>query len=91
LNHRPRSSELTLFKKQPNIFFDTARIEGTDGIATLIRRVSPQRVMLGTHAPFLIPEAALIRVLESKLSIEEQEPLLYQSAQKLLTSSRVKS
>jgi predicted TIM-barrel fold metal-dependent hydrolase len=65
LNCRPASLLLETLAKTPGLFFDTARVEGTDGVPHLIKRAGPGRVMFGSHAPFLIPEAALIRVHES--------------------------
>ncbi len=67
LNYRPRSRQLEKLAKTPGVFFDTARVEGTDGVSKLIKKVAPGRVMFGSHAPFLIPEAALIRVHESSI------------------------
>jgi len=67
LNWRPRGSVPS------GVYLDTARIDGTDGIASLLATVSPGRILFGTHAPFLIPEAALIRAVhENQL---EEGPL----------------
>lgn len=84
LNYRPKSSEMAGLEKADRIYFDTARIEGTDGVSALVRQVSPQRVMLGTHAPFLIPEAALIRIHESTLTDADLAPVLFQNARSVL-------
>ena len=65
LNHRPRASFLTQIAELPGIYFDTARVEGTDGVPSLVESVKPDRVLFGSHSPFLIPEAALIRTHES--------------------------
>jgi hypothetical protein len=83
LNLRPRGPVLENLAKTPGLFFDTSRVEGTDGIAKLMRSVPNGRVMLGTHAPFLIPEAALIRTYESNLHEEELLSLLSASADSL--------
>jgi len=64
LNLRPRSAHIELLAKLPNVRVDTARVEGTDGVPALVRKL-PGRVLFGTHAPLLIPEAALIRTHES--------------------------
>ena len=64
LNHRLRSPLLGVLAKVPGLFFDTARVESTDGVPALLQATSADRVMFGSHAPFLIPEAALIRVHE---------------------------
>ena len=65
LNYRPRSPVLDQLARTPGVYFETARVDGTDGIPNLVKSVSADRVLFGTHAPFLIPEAALIRVHES--------------------------
>jgi len=66
LNARLRSAELEYTKHLPNVFFDTARVDGTDAIPNLTEIASTHRVLFGSHAPFLIPEAAMIRVHESQ-------------------------
>ena len=65
LNHRLRGAALEPLARVPGLWFDTARIDGTDAVPSLIASVNPGRVLFGSHAPFLIPEAALIRVYES--------------------------
>jgi predicted TIM-barrel fold metal-dependent hydrolase len=65
LNYRPRPTALGQLATTPGIFFDTARVESTDGVPNLMKNVPAGRVLFGSHAPFLIPEAALIRVHES--------------------------
>lgn len=78
LNWRPRGEMLTALAESPNVRFDTARIDGTDSVAKLCETVSPERVLFGSHAPFLIPEASLIRTIhESGLP----EPALRQVVQ----------
>lgn len=67
LNHKLRSPLLGQLANTPGIYFDTARVEATDGVPQLVKSVPPGRVLFGTHAPFLIPEAALIRTHESGL------------------------
>ena len=85
LNHRPRSPLLDELAKTPGLFFDTARVEATDGVSTMMRSVPAGRVLFGSHAPFLIPEAALIRVHESA-SLDETKlsELLAGNAEQLM-------
>lgn len=73
LNWRPRGAILERLAAVPGISFDAARADGTDGVASLMAATTPERVLFGSHAPFLIPEAALIRVHESAL---EPDPLV---------------
>lgn len=86
LNHRPGSLTAEL-ARQPNLWFDLARTEATDGVARLVNLAGNGRVLFGSHAPFLIPEAALIRVEEGLLAglpPAEAEALLMSNARLLL-------
>ncbi len=85
LNYRPRGAVLERLAKTPGIYLDTARVEGTDGVPTLVEKLPPGRVLFGTHAPFLIPEAAMIRVHESgRLDAESLQALMSQNARAVL-------
>ena len=85
LNWRPRASVLEKLAKTPGILFDTARAEGTDGVPQLVEKVGKERVMFGSHAPFLIPEAALIRVHESsRLPESSLRPVLAANARRFV-------
>lgn len=70
--------------KAPGVYFDTARVEATDGIAKLVRALPADRVLFGSHAPFFIPESALIKVHESELTEPEHRALFEQNARQLL-------
>lgn len=83
LNWRPVVSLLEQLRTLPGILFDTARTEGTDGIAVLFGKVPVERVLFGSHAPFLIPEAALIRVAEASLEDQILRALLAENAVRL--------
>lgn len=83
LNYKSRPPLLAKLAATPGIFFEISRVDGTDGIAKLLRTVSPQRVMVGTHAPFFIPESVLIRILESNLSEDDLRLLLSDNAKEL--------
>ena len=65
LNFKPHGPIFERLAKTTDVMFDTARVDGTDGIPKLVSSLPAGRVLFGTHAPFLIPEAALIRVHES--------------------------
>jgi hypothetical protein len=65
LNHHSRSPLLNRLAATPAVYFDTARVDGTDGVPALVNSLPQGRVLFGSHAPFLIPEASLIRVHES--------------------------
>lgn len=72
LNARPRAADVASLRDTPGLLFDTARIDGTDAVPALLRSLPPERVLFGSHAPLLVPEAAMIRVHESgQLNHEE--------------------
>jgi predicted TIM-barrel fold metal-dependent hydrolase len=84
LNYKPNRM-LNLLGKIPNLFLDSARVEGTDGVPHLVENLPPGRVLFGSHAPFLIPEAALIRTHESgKLDDHTLGRVLAGNAKRLL-------
>ncbi|MFK7777603.1 MAG: amidohydrolase family protein, partial [Gimesia sp.] len=86
LNAKLRPNLIDTLSKVPGIFFDTARVESTDGVPSLIQRLPEGRVMFGTHAPFLIPEAALVRVYESStLNTEALKSVLSANAVQFLS------
>ncbi len=84
LNWRPQRELLEKLAGVPNIHFDVSRIDQTDGVATLLKSLPESRVMFGTHAPFLIPEASLIRIHESDLAEEILPVILKTNAVKFL-------
>jgi predicted TIM-barrel fold metal-dependent hydrolase len=84
LNLRPRISQLTTLAEVPGLFFDTARVDGTDGVASLLEKTAPDRVIFGSHSPFLIPEAAQIRVHEAALDPDPLLSILRGNASKLM-------
>ncbi|MCA9203778.1 MAG: hypothetical protein KDA59_12060 [Planctomycetales bacterium] len=81
LNYRPQAHLMSQLIKVAGLYFDVARVDGTQGITKLMQ-VASNRVMLGSHAPFLIPEAALIRVDESELGEVERRSLLSGNSQR---------
>jgi len=89
LNAKPRPDLVGKLSKIPGIFFDTARVESTDGVPSLIQHFPEGRVLFGTHAPFLIPEAALVRVYESSiLDAASLQSVLSENAAQFLSDSK---
>ena len=84
LNWKGRGPLTNTLKEIPNLCFDTALADGTDAVATLVKTFGPERVLFGTHAPFLIPEAALVRVHEGNLGEVDLLAVIRGSAERLL-------
>ncbi len=85
LNWRPRGELVEKLASIPNIHFDVSRMDQTDGVAAMLKTIPESRVMFGTHAPFLIPEASLIRVHESDLPDSSLSLLMNKNAKTFLT------
>lgn len=88
LNAKPRGATASQLGAIPGVHFDTARFDGTDGVATLLDAVPEERVLYGSHSPFLIPEAALIRVAESRLEHGPLMNVLNGNAVKLMRAAK---
>ena len=86
LNFRPAGTVLERLAATRGDWFDTARIESTDGIATWMRRAVRDRFVFGSHAPLLVYEAALIKVYEAELAEAEVSDLLEHNASRFLQS-----
>ena len=65
LNVRPRAAFVEMLQQTPGLYLDTARVDGTDAVPQLVEQLPDGRVLFGSHAPFFVPQAALIRTHES--------------------------
>ena len=70
LNCRPTAADIKTFESTPRLTLDTSRVEGTDGLSNLAASIGSERLLFGSHSPFLIPEASCIRILENGLPAE---------------------
>lgn len=84
LNWKGRGALTNALKSIPNLSVDTAFADGTDAVAALVKTFGPERVLFGTHAPFLIPEAALVRVHEGDLGEDDLPAVIRGSADRWL-------
>lgn len=86
LNCRPSTSDKQIFSSIPRVVLDTSRVDGTSGLVTLVNAIGVDRVLYGSHAPFLIPEAACIRMLESGISAAAVNAVMTENADKFRKS-----
>ncbi len=89
LNHKATGTTFTSLVKTPGIYFDISRVNATDGVARVMRTLPADRVVFGTHAPFLIYESAMIKVYESELTEPEMSAVLCQNAELLISQTQV--
>ncbi len=66
------------------VCFDISMVEGVEGVARLVERVSPERVLFGSHYPFFVFEAALLKMKESGLPDDQQKAVFEGNARRML-------
>jgi len=66
------------------VSFDISMVEGVEGVARLVDRVSLERVLFGSYYPFFLFEAALLKMKEAGLPEEKQKAVFEGNARGLL-------
>ncbi|MCA8997982.1 MAG: hypothetical protein KDA80_13380 [Planctomycetaceae bacterium] len=77
LNANARQASQAQWINFPNLAFDVSRTDGTDAVPMLCKILGVERLLFGSHTPFLVPEAAMIRVHESELLSSEDLRQVY--------------
>jgi predicted TIM-barrel fold metal-dependent hydrolase len=67
-----------------NLFVEISALEGIGGIANLLKHVTLERVLFGSHFPFFAWEAAQLKLQESELAELQRAAILRDNAIKLL-------
>lgn len=86
LNCRPSASDRQTFASIPRLTVDTSRVDGTDGVATLANAIGVDRILYGSHSPFLIPEAACIRMVETGIPAADVKAIMQENAKRFRIS-----
>jgi hypothetical protein len=82
--HGNRGQPIVMLGTAERIWSDIAMLEGVGGIATALARAKPDRLLLGSYAPFFYPEAAMLKLKESALEGEPLEKITHENAEGLL-------
>ena len=67
----------------PNLYFDTAQVDGLDAVKVLVDDGMGLQLVFGSHAPLLVPHAAITRIV-TDLDDETALAILEGNAQRLL-------
>ncbi len=59
-------------------------LEGIGGISNLLSRVPVDRILFGSHFPFFILEATVLKMRESKLLPAQVKSITRENAERLL-------
>lgn len=70
------------------VLFDISTVEGIEGVARLVERLPPDRVVFGSNFPLFYFEAALLKVQESGLPDQRKSRLFEGNARQLLAGQR---
>jgi predicted TIM-barrel fold metal-dependent hydrolase len=66
------------------VYFDIATLEGVGGVENLLRQVTADRVVFGSHAPFFYLESSVLKLKESALSEPPATSIQAGNARRLL-------
>jgi predicted TIM-barrel fold metal-dependent hydrolase len=86
-------NHLSALVRQTQFTFDIAATEGNGGVGRLIEGKNPSyrgaipvdRLLFGSHAPFFPCESALLKLIESPLTLEQLQPLMNGNARRLIS------
>lgn len=70
-----------------NVWFDIASLEGVGALERLLLHTPLERLLLGSHAPFFVPESALLKLQESNLGELALARIRADNAKRLLSVS----
>jgi predicted TIM-barrel fold metal-dependent hydrolase len=68
--------------------FDIATQEGIAGVAGLVKVISAERVLFGSHLPLFSLESAVFKIREAALDPKQQALVQRENAQRLLAAVR---
>ena len=78
-----RAGLLLRLQASRRVWLDLSTLEGMAGIGRMLKQVSADRLVFGTAAPFYIPESAILKLKESKLTKEQLDAITFKNAQAL--------
>jgi hypothetical protein len=78
-----RAGLLLRLQASRRVWFDLSTLEGMAGIGRILKQVPADRLVFGTAAPFYIPESAVLKLKESKLTTKQLDAITFKNAQAL--------
>ena len=87
-----QGNDLSTFMARPNTAMDISRLEGNGAIGRMIGsitglpsgRVSVERLVFGSHAPYFPVETALLKLMESPLDAPQLHAIMQGNARRLM-------
>lgn len=78
-----RAGLLLRLQASRRVWFDLSTLEGMAGIGRILTQVPADRLVFGTGAPFYIPESAILKLKESKLTEAQLGAITFKNARAL--------
>ena len=88
-----RGERLRLMVEETDVLFGTSNLDGTGAIERIMAgkhwylgdvKIPASRLMVGSHMPFRPVESALLQLVESELSSEDADAIMFANAERLL-------
>lgn len=77
-----RGQPLTQLTSSGALYFDHAMVEGVAGVANVLKDLPLERLLFGSHAPLFYAESAILKLMESELSEEQQTAITHRNVVK---------
>ncbi len=77
-------AELAKVAPAGQVYFDLAMVEGVGGVARLVKAVSLERVLFGSHFPLFYMDAAFLKMKEAGLTGAQQDIIFSRNALRLM-------
>jgi predicted TIM-barrel fold metal-dependent hydrolase len=87
LSTASRTDNLYRLLDAGDVYVEIAMLEGVGGIESLLKDVPLERILLGSHAPSLYFESAILKLHESALSAGHMNAISRDNARRLISSS----
>ncbi len=81
---------VSLVKESPNIYIDISFIERLNTLKTLLERVPEERVLFGSHTPFLYTRSAVMKVKTANISKKDREAIAFGNISHILGLKKIK-
>lgn len=81
---------IPLVKETTNIYVDISFVEKLDTVASLLKEIKSERVLFGSHTPFLYTRSAVMKIKEARIAKRDFNALAFRNACRLLNMKRRK-
>ena len=81
----PYFFEAVKLGKIENVYIEISFVEKFKTISSLVKEIPSDKIIFGSHTPFLYPQAAISKVKYAEISEEEKEKIYFKNAAKIFS------